>query len=92
MTTNDVPTWLPVFNLVASLAAMLLAIPGFRSGWTVAYRSAFAVSLVILLGGALFQANILPLWAWVLIGSGGRLAVLALVVVGLVASWPSRRA
>ncbi len=92
MTVNDLPSWVPVFNLVASVTALALAVLGLRFvGWIVAYRAALALALVVLLAGALFQANILPLWAWVVFGSGGRLVLLALIVTGTVAAWPDRR-
>ncbi len=92
MTFNDLPSWVPVFNLVASVTALALAVPGIRMfGWVVAYRAALAVALVILTAGAAFQANLLPLWAWIVLGSGGRLVVLALIVSGTVAAWPGRR-
>lgn len=78
MIANDLPTWLPVFNMIAAAAAVILAVLGLRSLWT--YRAALAVALMILLEDALFQANIMPLWAWVVFGSGGRLLLLAAVV------------
>lgn len=92
MTSNDLPSWVPIFNLVASLTALGLVVPILRVlNWSVVYRVALAVALVILVAGALFQANILPLWVWVIVGAGGRGTVLALIVVGLVIVRPSRR-
>lgn len=89
MTTNDLPSWIPLFNLLVSVTALVLVLPGFRYvGMIPAYRSAMGVCLIILAAGAAFQANFLPLWAWVTIGSGGRLLVLALVVTGTALSWP----
>lgn len=85
MIVNDLPSWVPIFNMVAAVTALVLAVPGlFALGWIAAYRAALGVSLVILLSGAMFQANIMPLWAWVVFGSGGRLLLLAIVVVGTV--------
>lgn len=85
MIANDLPSWVPTFNMVAAIASLILILPGLRSrGWVPAYKVALVVALVILFAGALFQANILPLWAWVIFGSGGRLLVLAIVVTGTV--------
>lgn len=84
MIANDLPGWLPTFNLVISLAALAL-VPGLRSGYSGAYRAALGLSIIVLVAGAAFQSNILPLWAWVILGSGGRLAVLGLVVIGTAA-------
>lgn len=90
--TNDLPSWVPIFNTVVAAVALVLAVPGLRSlGWIAAYRAALAVALVILLSGALFQSNIMPLWLWVIVGSGGRLVLLAIVVAGTVVAWSGHR-
>lgn len=87
MTVNELPYALPWMNLIISVIAFMAITwilvrrsQGVRrlfinmTGWT---------AIAVLVAGAAFQANIIFLDLWVLIGTGGRLAVLVLILLFL---------
>lgn len=84
-TTNELPFAVPLFNLAVSLLAMAgiswITIRRSQSTRRLLINLTGLTAILVLVAGALFQANMLPLSVWVLIGSGGRLAVLSLVLL-----------
>ena len=87
MTTNVLPTALPWINLILSaiVLVMLLVLTWRRMrsprrplrilllDW------ACIVAALVLVAGAAFQANLIPLDPWVVVGTGGRVAFAAIV-------------
>jgi len=85
--TNELPVIVPVLNIVVSAVALLiitvLAIRRDANDRIFILEATLWCATLVLLAGALFQANLLPLDWWIVIGSGGRIATL-IGLIGLV--------
>lgn len=93
MTTTTLPSWLPLLNLTISLIGMAFAVALLvhaRSSGQVVGRSALLFATMVLVGGAMNQAGMLSLDGWVLIGTGGRAAVVVLLTTELYTRWRPR--
>lgn len=77
MIINSLPYWLPPFNLVVSIAALIGALVIMRK---TSNNYALVVSTIVLVAGAAFQSNLMDLFMWTITGTGGRLLVLGLIV------------
>jgi hypothetical protein len=83
MITNVLPEWLPFINFGSSLilvlfVLLLLLIGKQERRWT------YAVLLllgIIILGGAAFQANLIGVGVWTIIGTGGRILTFLMMLV-----------
>jgi hypothetical protein len=91
--TNELPAWLPYTNLAVSVFAGIVWFPLFirrarqarRRGdhvW-LAMDVACGILIVVIIGGALFQSNLLKLWDWTVIGTGGRFAAAVVLLIML---------
>jgi cyanate permease len=80
--TNVLPEWLPFLNIISSLMTFILVLylikklPGQRNVLIIVL-----VLAVVMLSGALFQANLMGLPLWIVLGSGGRILAAALVLI-----------
>lgn len=90
MTVNELPTFLPWVNLAVSVAAVALVawmtVASYRhatSGRVRLLHVGKLLAVIVLVAGAAFQANLIPLEAWGAIGTGGRILVL-IVLMALV--------
>jgi hypothetical protein len=81
---NELPRWIPFFNIGSSLVAVLLSLLLLyksESKFDKLMSLVFLVASLILIAGALFQGNLLALWLWEIIGSGGRVVFVVLLLI-----------
>lgn len=90
-TTVTLPVLIPIINLIFSVTALcawsvtirrVLRAPSWpnRAGARI-FFSAFLITLVIIVAGALNQMGVLPTPAWIVFGTGGRFVVALLGLI-----------
>lgn len=79
MVVNVLPELLPYVNIGASLMGVSLTIILFHLWHRKLVVSAMLAAALVNLAGALFQANLLPIDLWIIIGTGGRFAYFTFV-------------
>lgn len=92
VTTTSLPAWLPLLNLGISLLGLAFAVVLLIRSQAPEHigRSALLFATLVLVGGAMNQAGMLTLDGWVLIGTGGRAAVVVLLTAELYPRWRFR--
>lgn len=78
--TNELPVLLPWLNVAFSALTLAVVTWGLyvhrhHELRTIIGGVVLWIAILVLLSGALFQANVLSLEWWIVLGSGGRIAV-----------------
>lgn len=85
MFVNELPIWLPIGNIVTSIIGLVLAIWIIKEGkYNKLIGLGFACFVLVCVAGALFQANIIGLPLWIILGTGGRIIGAGLLLAGSV--------
>lgn len=83
--TNELPAAVPWMNLAISVLALVgvvwITFTRSQSTRRLLINLTGLTAIAVLTAGAMFQANLLSLDMWVLIGTGGRIGVLVLVAL-----------
>lgn len=78
---NELPLLVPWVNIVLSALALLASVVFWaKSGGPILGNAAMIIACLVLLAGALFQANLLSLDLWIVLGTGGRFLVAAAAI------------